>query len=1005
MKSYTGLLILVLTLAFGCQKSAQDQQLTSGQLKAKSAELIPTFEFADSFNIELIAAEPLIGDPVAMEIDEKGQIYVVEMHGYPLDLSGSGVVKVLQDTDGDGLPDKSRVFADGLTLPTGIMRWKNGVIVTDAPDVWYLEDTDGDLIADKREVILTGFALSNPQHNVNSPVYGLDNGIYLANEYYITTRDYEDLLGDKGEEIHFPGLTDGPVLPPNAHDRSVRFRPDTKELDMLSSQTQYGHTFSPWGHYFQTSNANHLYHEVIGASYLKRNPELLIEDAMQYMPDYGRAVEVYPITHNPEHQLLTDVGTMTSACGINWYKGGAFPQRYDQIMFTAEPVHNLIRADHIYRNGGTFKAAKVWEDQEFLASTDAWFRPVQLYTGPDGAIYVVDYYRKIIEHPEWMAESVNQSGELYEGTDQGRIYRITHKSAPSGFQPGEALLDTSDLNSLVSKLESDNIWWRRNAQRLLIDLNHRESISLIEELVRSTKLPEAKVHGLWTLEGLNASSEVLLQRALTDQHAGVRENALRILERNPEMLKASWSYINQMAGDPDPGVALQLLATLGNYPQSVELRQKLLFDHYEDPWMAVAAFTSTDLDESSLLEEALRKFIGKPEEGQRTFLTTLSTAIGWQASSNTINTLINSYAQGTPWKYTAILDGLRQGVRQRRDALILTPQTAQYLMDAARDDENELRDASRELLATAISQNYLNIADLPEVIFPTPAQRKLMSEEAYADQLRLVAVMNPDNYEDHFKEAITPQAPLPWQLAAIEGLGNVSEDRGCDFLLASWAELTPNSRTEAVAPFMETKKRMKMLLQAVSNGVVEASVIGWRRTVQLLNNDDPEIKQFAREVLASESGDREAVVASYQESARKVGNAEKGWMVYKAQCATCHQYEGKHGIMYGPDLATIRNRPPQAIMKDILMPNRSIADGYELWEIVSGEHKLTGIISRETATTITLAFADGSTETISRQEMDQIKALPYSAMPTGLETQISQEEMTDLLTFIRGIGQ
>ncbi len=1005
MKSHIALLLVVTYLGYGCQKAVLDQDLTPGQLEVKSSELIPTFKFADSFNIELIAAEPLIGDPVAMEIDENGQLYVVEMHGYPLDLSGSGVVKVLQDTDGDGLPDKSTIFADGLTLPTGIMRWKKGVIVTDAPDVWYLEDTDGDLIADKREIILSGFALSNPQHNVNSPVYGLDNGIYLANEYYITTREYEDLLGDKGEEIHFTGLADEPVLPANANDRSVRFRPDTKELNMLSSQTQYGHTFSPWGHYFQTSNANHLYHEVIGASYLERNPDLLIEDAMQYMPDYGRAVEVYPITHNPEHQLLTDVGTMTSACGINWYKGGAFPQHYDQIILTAEPVHNLIRADRVYRNGGTFKAAKVWEDQEFLASTDAWFRPVQLYTGPDGAIYVVDYYRKIIEHPEWMAESVNQSGELYKGTDQGRIYRITHKSTPSTFRPGEVLFDLTDLKGLVSKLESENIWWRINAQRLLVDLNHQESIALVEKLVRSTDLPEAKVHGLWTLEGVNASSEAILQLALTDQHAGVRENALRILERNPELLKASWSYIEQMSDDPDPGVVIQLLATLGNYPQSVELRQRLLFDHYEDPWMAVAAFTSTDLDESSLLQEALEQFADQPDKGQATFLATLSTAIGWHEPSHAINAWISSPARLTTWKYTAILNGLRQGIRQRRKALMLKPKTAQYLIEAARDDVDMLRDASRELLATSISQGYLDLTDLPDIVFPTPAQRTHMSEEVYADQLRLVAVINPNNYEDHFKEAITPQAPLPWQLAAIEGLGNVSEDRGCDFLLASWGELTPDSRSEAVSPFMKTKKRMKMLLQAVNDGVVEASVIGWRRTVQLMNNDNPEIKQFAREVLASDAEDREAVVAAYQESAGKVGDAEKGRMVYKAQCAVCHQYEGEHGIMYGPDLATVRNRPPQAIMKDILMPNRSTADGYELWEITSGKQNLTGIIARETVTTITLAFADGSTETIFRQEIDQIKALPYSAMPTGLETQISQEEMTDLLTFIRGIEQ
>ena len=143
-------------------------------------EALSTFEIADGFGIELFAAEPLIADPVAMEIDEAGRIYVVEMHGYPLDKSGSGKIKLLIDTDQDGKPDKSTVFAEGLTLPNGIMRWRNGVIVTDAPDVLYLEDSNNDGKADIRKVLLTGFALSNPQHNLNTPVYGLDNWILFS---------------------------------------------------------------------------------------------------------------------------------------------------------------------------------------------------------------------------------------------------------------------------------------------------------------------------------------------------------------------------------------------------------------------------------------------------------------------------------------------------------------------------------------------------------------------------------------------------------------------------------------------------------------------------------------------------------------------------------------------------------------------------------------------------------------------------------------------------------
>src|SRR5690625_142221 len=283
------LIYLLLAVLAGCQNNSE----TRTPEKALS-----TFELPPEFQIELVAAEPLISDPVDMEIDEAGRMYVVEMHGYPLDKSGSGKIKLLTDTDGDGRMDKSTVFADSLVLPTGIMRWKEGVIVTDAPDVLYLEDTDGDGMADLRKVMLTGFALSNPQHNLNSPLYGLNNWIYLANEGVVSTTLYEEEFGDQGSEVFYPDQPNGPQLPVNAGGLNVRFRPDSLELENLASTTQFGHTFDAWGHHLQVSNSNHIYQEVIAARYLNRNPDLLISDATQSLSDHGSAAEVYPITED-----------------------------------------------------------------------------------------------------------------------------------------------------------------------------------------------------------------------------------------------------------------------------------------------------------------------------------------------------------------------------------------------------------------------------------------------------------------------------------------------------------------------------------------------------------------------------------------------------------------------------------------------------------------------------------------------------------------------------------
>src|SRR5688572_22116400 len=215
-------MIVVLTIfTSGCRNKSQSD---SG-VEAKDA--LSTFQVADGFKIEMISSEPLITDPVGMEIDEYGRLYVVEMHGYPLDISGSGHRILLSDTDGDGKMDKRTVFKKGLMLPTSIMRWKKGVMVTDPPNILYIEDTDGDGQANITDTVLQGFAVTNPQHIVNSPVYGLDNWIYVANQASVATREYKDEFGDEGSEIVFHGQPNTPKLPKNASGRSIRFRPDS----------------------------------------------------------------------------------------------------------------------------------------------------------------------------------------------------------------------------------------------------------------------------------------------------------------------------------------------------------------------------------------------------------------------------------------------------------------------------------------------------------------------------------------------------------------------------------------------------------------------------------------------------------------------------------------------------------------------------------------------------------------------------------------------------------
>ena len=242
------IIVLALTcIALGPNILSSCDSKSALEKKSPAEEALSSFEIADDFKIELIASEPLIGDPVDMEIDEYGRLYVVEMPGYPLDKSGSGKIKLLADTDGDGKMDKSTTFAENLILPNSVMRWKKGLLVTDAPHVLYFEDTNDDGKSDIRDTLLTGFALSNPQHNLNSPLLGLDNWIYLAHEGAVSTETYQREFGDPGQEIYFPDHPKAPRLSKNANGRAVRFRPDNQQLELLSSHTQFGHTFDRVG--------------------------------------------------------------------------------------------------------------------------------------------------------------------------------------------------------------------------------------------------------------------------------------------------------------------------------------------------------------------------------------------------------------------------------------------------------------------------------------------------------------------------------------------------------------------------------------------------------------------------------------------------------------------------------------------------------------------------------------------------------------------------------------
>ncbi len=501
------------------------------------------------FKVDLAACEPLVRDPIALDWGADGRLWVLEMGDYPLGADGkgkpAGQVRVLEDVDGDGVYDKATTFLDGLAFPTGLMPWRQGLLVAAAPDIFYAEDRDGDGRADHRSVLYTGFVQGNPQHRVNGFELGLDGWVYGAN-------------GDSGGTIR--SLKTGKTV--NIQGRDFRFHPDTGEFEAESGQTQYGRHRDDWGDWFGTNNPSWGWHFVLSESDLKRNPYYAAPDPRQPLePD----TRLYPMSRiQPRFNDPGAAGHVTSGNSPTPYRDDLFGPEFAASLFVSEPVHNLVHRMKLEPNGATYRGVRAATEtkSEFLASRDSWFRPTQMKTGPDGALWVADMYRAVIEHPEWIPAPVQKRIDLRAGSEEGRIYRVY----PADRSPRPIpRLDRLDTAGLVAALDAPGGWQRDTAQRLLLHRRDPSAVGPLQALARTTRRPQTRVQALWTLADLNALDETTAIAVLADDHPLVRRAALKAGETLLAKAPAFASAALRAVDDPDARVRFQLALALGSW--------------------------------------------------------------------------------------------------------------------------------------------------------------------------------------------------------------------------------------------------------------------------------------------------------------------------------------------------------------------------------------------------------------------------------------------------------
>jgi putative membrane-bound dehydrogenase-like protein len=940
------------------------------------------------FTTELVAAEPLIEDPIAFAWGPDGKLWVVEMRDYPLGMDGKGKpggrIVVLESTKGDGHYDKSTVFLDDLPFPTGVLPWRKGVIVTCAPDIFYAEDTKGTGKADKKVVLYTGFVPGNQQHRVNTPVWGLDNWIYVAN-------------GDSGGRVRSLVASRERQRPEvSISGRDLRFRPDDGSLDAVSGQTQYGRNRDDWGNWFGNNNSNPMYHFVLEDHYLRRNPHVAPPDPKVQVSVTPGAARVYPISRTlPRFNDPQAANHFTSACSAIVYRDELFyaPVAYapgsPQFTFVSEPVHNLVHRELMTRNGVTFHSRRAPDEQEseFWASSDNWTRPTMIQTGPDGALWTADMYRAVIEHPQWIPADWQKRLDLRAGSDKGRIYRVF----PVGTKPRSIpRLDKLDTAGLVAALDSPSGWQRDMAQMMLVWRADKAAVPLLEKQAVESKRPVCRMQSLCTLDGLDALKPAVLLHALADTHPGVRRHAVRLCEgRFTADLGAA---LVKLVADPDPQVRLQLACTLGEWddPQAGKALAELAVKDGGDRYVLAAVLSSVNKRNLDPMLRTVLTSVEKGNDAQRANVTgllgqllRLANAFGDRRALVTLLDAVSTPEHGryASWQFTA-LAGLLDTLDQQNRSL------ARLRTDA----DPELQAAVKRLTGVFAAAR----AALP----PRP--------DNHAEALRAVRLLGRglDHQADdrnRLASLLMPQVNDDLQSAAVTALGRLRDPQVPALLLRGWKGYSPGRRNQVLDELLVRDDWLKAVLDAVEQKQILPLEIDPARRQRLLAHRNVAVRERAARLFAGAvNPDRQKVVDAHRGVLSLKGDTTRGRQVFTKTCSVCHQLAGI-GQAVGPDLASVGDKSPEGLLIAILDPNRAVEARYVAYLAETKDGRtLTGLLANETSTSITLVGADGKKETLLRADLETLASTGKSAMPEGLEKDLKPQDLADVIAFVRG---
>ena len=913
---------------------------------------------------EIVASEPMVQSPVAIDFGSDGKIWVAEMFDYPMGPKGNyepgGRVRLLDQCDDRGIPQRSRVFLDGIPFPTGVTAWRKGVLVCAAPDILYAEDTNGDGKADKVEKLFSNFGTGNFQARVNSLVPGLDGWLHGS-------------CGLFGGQIL--SHKTGKIFP--LGDRDFRIKPDTGEMEAATGQTQQGRVRDDGNHWFGCDNSTLATHLVVPDEVLRRNASAAYPSMVANIASSPEVTRLYPARQVQMFQLSGPPNSVTAACGIGVYRDDLLGPELRGDLFTCEPVNLLVHRMKLETKGSTFEA-KIPQGQsqvEFLASDDPWFRPVQMRTGPDGAIWIVDMHREVIEHPRWIPQSELARVDVRAGANMGRIVRIVPAGKPPRKVPQLDRMDSVALarsmdtpNGTVRDLVMQELFWRKQEDSAKAsDTLKKLSEGALDPFVRSQALAT-----LFQIAPADATG--ILPKLLGSKDQVVVERALEIAFHQMDN-RGIRELVVGLSRSGDPGIRLKAAMALGQSvdPEAIAAMVEIYADPNADSYLI-------SVIQSGIHQENLRVFTRKFLEvmnGSGDKLGGRLEALWSMASGQKNPTVLND----------SIDYLLRSANREKQMG---------HVADLLDLGAGELSRENRKILDTLISRARVIVRD---------------GSAPMVDRLGAVRLLGRTNRDETgvFTELLGPQNGPEIQTASVDRLARIGTDETTGIILKNLGQLSQGIRSRAVGAVLSRPQSTRLLLEAMEKKTISPGVIDATARQRLLMEKDPVLRKRAEQVFESKgSSDRVVVINQYVESIRKMVADQKpkidlmkGKEAFLKSCSVCHKLDGK-GHEVGPELGMVVNKGRDWLLQEILDPSRNL-DGRYAQVVVSTKKGQTfsGLVGSENGSSVTLKMQEGRTQTILRSDIEEWNTPGKSLMPEGLEKDISPEMMANLVAYLQ----